>query len=135
MLLKRFPWLTTPFEGKGCRHSGCPSRALGVHEPQRGGKFLFGTQSAFSVRSLEAEGGGARPKHLGSDFPRLANAVPLLKDTSLSIKEVANQVGFSDQSYFDRRFKSTFDRTPRSFRLKFANGENSIKSSKTVLDN
>jgi len=66
---------------------------------------------------------------------RLANAVPLLKDTSLSIKEVANQVGFSDQSYFDRRFKSTFERTPRAFRLKFANGENSIKRSKTVLDN
>jgi len=51
---------------------------------------------------------------------RLAKAVPLLKDTSLSIKEVAKQVGFADQSYFDRRFKSTFDRTPRAFRQKFS---------------
>jgi AraC-like DNA-binding protein len=56
---------------------------------------------------------------------RLANAVPLLKETSLSIKDVAKQVGFADQSYFDRRFKSTFDRTPRAFRQKFSNGEKS----------
>jgi AraC-like DNA-binding protein/mannose-6-phosphate isomerase-like protein (cupin superfamily) len=54
---------------------------------------------------------------------RLANAVPLLKETTLSIKEVARQVGFADQSYFDRRFKSAFDRTPRAFRLKFVDGE------------
>jgi AraC-like DNA-binding protein len=49
---------------------------------------------------------------------RLSNAVPLLRETSLSIGEVAKQVGFSDQSYFDRRFKSTFEQTPRIFRSK-----------------
>jgi hypothetical protein len=31
--------------------------------------------------------------------------------------QVAYQVGFSDQSYFDRRFKAAFGRTPRDFRL------------------
>jgi two-component system response regulator YesN len=55
---------------------------------------------------------------------RLSNAVPLLKDTTLSIGQVAKQVGFADQSYFDRRFKSAFEQTPRAFRLKYASGEN-----------
>ena len=49
---------------------------------------------------------------------RIANAVPLLKESSLTIGEVAKQVGFSDQSYFDRRFKAVFYQTPRSFRSK-----------------
>lgn len=47
---------------------------------------------------------------------RLANAVPLLKKSSLTIGEVARQVGFADQSYFDRRFKAVFYQTPRAFR-------------------
>ena len=55
---------------------------------------------------------------------RLSNAVPLLKETSLSIRDVAKQVGFADQSYFDRRFKSAFEQTPTAFRSKYANGEN-----------
>lgn len=55
---------------------------------------------------------------------RLSNAVPLLKETSLSIRDVAKRVGFADQSYFDRRFKSAFEQTPRAFRSKYANGEN-----------
>ena len=49
---------------------------------------------------------------------RLANAVPLLKESSLAIGEVAKRVGFSDQSYFDRRFKAVFYQTPRAFRSK-----------------
>jgi xylan 1,4-beta-xylosidase len=60
---------------------------------------------------------------------RLSNAVPLLRETSLSIGEVAKQVGFSDQSYFDRRFKTTFEQTPRIFRSKHnGNGQISLKS-------
>ncbi|MBW0000854.1 MAG: helix-turn-helix domain-containing protein [Verrucomicrobia bacterium] len=47
---------------------------------------------------------------------RLANAIPLLKRSSLPIGEVAKQVGFSDQGYFDRRFKAVFYQTPRAFR-------------------
>ena len=49
---------------------------------------------------------------------RLANAIPLLIESSLGIGEVAKQVGFSDQSYFDRRFKAVFYQTPRAFRIK-----------------
>ena len=48
---------------------------------------------------------------------RLSRSVRLLKESRLTIAEVAYQVGFSDQSYFDRRFKAAFGQTPRDFRL------------------
>lgn len=47
---------------------------------------------------------------------RLAAGVHLLRETSLSIAEVATAVGFTDQSYFDKRFKRAFGSTPRDFR-------------------
>ncbi len=47
---------------------------------------------------------------------RLANAVRLLKETDRSIAEIAGMVGFSDQSYFDKRFKAAFGRPPKEFR-------------------
>jgi AraC-like DNA-binding protein len=47
---------------------------------------------------------------------RLSRAVRLLKETSLTIAQIACEVGFSDQSYFDRRFKEAFSHTPRDFR-------------------
>ena len=48
---------------------------------------------------------------------RLANGSRLLRETSLTIAEIASAVGFSDQSYFDKRFKRAFGRTPMEFRL------------------
>jgi AraC-like DNA-binding protein len=50
---------------------------------------------------------------------RLSRAVRLLKETSLTIAQIACEVGFSDQSYFDRRFKEAFGHTPRDFRRNF----------------
>lgn len=47
---------------------------------------------------------------------RLTHAVRLLRETDLSIAQIASQVGFADQSYFDRRFRRRFGRTPRQFR-------------------
>lgn len=47
---------------------------------------------------------------------RLANAARLLRETTRSIAEIANDTGFSDQSYFDKRFKRAFGRTPKEFR-------------------
>ncbi len=49
---------------------------------------------------------------------RLSHALRLLKESPLSIAEVAAQVGFADQSYFDRRFKAAFGQTPSAFRPK-----------------
>ena len=47
---------------------------------------------------------------------RLRNASRLLKQTELSVKEVAETVGFSDQMYFSRIFKKRFGVTPKDFR-------------------
>jgi AraC-like DNA-binding protein len=47
---------------------------------------------------------------------RLTSAQRLLQETDRTIAEVAASTGFSDQSYFDRRFKRLFGRTPRQFR-------------------
>ncbi len=47
---------------------------------------------------------------------RLRNASLLLKQTELSIKEIAESVGFSDQMYFSRIFKKRFGMTPKEFR-------------------
>jgi AraC-like DNA-binding protein len=49
---------------------------------------------------------------------RLSHSLRLLKESSLTIAEIACAVGFSDQSYFDRRFKAAFRHTPRDFRAR-----------------
>lgn len=51
---------------------------------------------------------------------RMAHAVELLEETQDSITEIAFQLGFSDQSHFDRRFRRTFWRTPSHHRAGFA---------------
>ena len=47
---------------------------------------------------------------------RLARAVQLLRESELSIAEIAVEVGFADQSYFDRRFRKEYGQTPSAFR-------------------
>jgi AraC-like DNA-binding protein len=47
---------------------------------------------------------------------RIMNALRLLRETELTITEIALQCGFSDQSYFDRRFRQAFGKSPRQFR-------------------
>ena len=47
---------------------------------------------------------------------RLKNASLLLKQTDLSIKEIAESMGFSDQMYFSRIFKKKFGMTPNNYR-------------------
>lgn len=51
---------------------------------------------------------------------RLASSLPLLRETDLSIAEVSGRVGFSEQSYFDRRFKAQFGATPLQYRNQLA---------------
>lgn len=43
---------------------------------------------------------------------RLTEALRLLRETDLSVGHIAGQVGFADQSYFDRKFKNHFHVTP-----------------------
>jgi len=47
---------------------------------------------------------------------RLSCAHRLLEEPHRSIAEVAATVGFADQSYFDRRFRQLYGRTPREVR-------------------
>lgn len=47
---------------------------------------------------------------------RVSKARQLLRDQTLSIAEISNLVGFSDQSYFDKRFKERFGKSPRECR-------------------
>ena len=64
---------------------------------------------------------------------RLSHAVRLLKETSLTIAEVASEVGFSDQSYFDRRFKVAFGLTPRVFRRHVVHGAEIVQKKGDIL--
>jgi AraC family transcriptional regulator, transcriptional activator of pobA len=47
---------------------------------------------------------------------RLSQALRLLRESSLTVAEVAGRVGFCDQSYFDRKFRFAFGQTPSSVR-------------------
>lgn len=58
---------------------------------------------------------------------RIANAMRLLRETDLTIAEVASRTGFSDQSYFDRRFNQAFGKSPRQFRKNLASMAKRVK--------
>jgi AraC-like DNA-binding protein len=47
---------------------------------------------------------------------RLSRATQLLRDTDLSVAEIALQTGFCDQSHFDNRFKDSFEVSPKEYR-------------------
>ena len=47
---------------------------------------------------------------------RIARAARLLRETNRPVASIASETGFSDQSYFDKRFKRAFGRTPKEFR-------------------
>lgn len=47
---------------------------------------------------------------------RLGRASQLLRDTDLSMAEIAQQTGFCDQSHFDNRFKDSFKVSPKEYR-------------------
>jgi AraC-like DNA-binding protein len=61
-------------------------------------------------------------EHAGATFTdillrvRLDNARRLLARDNAPVSEVAQSCGFSDQSYFTRVFKKTFDETPATYR-------------------
>ena len=47
---------------------------------------------------------------------RIMNALRQLRETDMTIAEIAVKCGFSDQSYFDRRFRQAFGKSPREWR-------------------
>ncbi|MFP4847019.1 helix-turn-helix domain-containing protein [Winogradskyella sp. PE311] len=66
----------------------------------------------------------AAPKHLSMSLGeyirqhKIKKAIPLLLDSSSSLTEITYKLGFSDQSHFNRVFKSNFNMNPSSYRKK-----------------
>ena len=64
----------------------------------------------------------AAPKHLSMSLgeyirqDKLKKAIPLLLDSSSSLTEITYELGFSDQSHFNRVFKSHFNMNPSAYR-------------------
>ena len=52
---------------------------------------------------------------------RMERAKDLLESSFLSVKEIAFQVGLSDESHFVRDFKSTYGFSPARYRSRFQN--------------
>lgn len=50
---------------------------------------------------------------------RMQHACYLMKNTPLSISEIAFQSGFNDSNYFSRQFHKLFDITPRQYRSQY----------------
>jgi AraC-like DNA-binding protein len=48
----------------------------------------------------------------------MCRAGGLLRETDLSVKEIANRLGYEDQFYFSRLFKLVNGISPRAYRLK-----------------
>ena len=44
-----------------------------------------------------------------------------LLDTDLSVEDIALDVGYENQSYFFRQFKSRYGMTPRKYRIEHVN--------------
>ena len=53
---------------------------------------------------------------------RMERAKELLASTSLQVREIAHQCGFTDEAYFNRRFRQWVGSTPRHFRRAQAAG-------------
>jgi AraC-like DNA-binding protein len=87
--------LTRPLDTAGL------SRACGLSERQ-----LF---------RLFARHAGRSPREY-QELCRLEQAARLLRETSLSVSEVAPMVGFEDPFYFATRFKARLGRTPTAYR-------------------
>jgi AraC family transcriptional regulator of arabinose operon len=68
------------------------------------------------------------------DSVRLARARDLVATTTLQISEIARQVGWEDQLYFSKRFKTKYGDSPRSYRKWAERRSGSSKPSRDVMD-
>ncbi len=57
---------------------------------------------------------------------RINQSLRLLRETDLTIAEIAARTGFPDQSYFDRRFKQAFGKSPRQYRAELTQKANPV---------
>ncbi|HWA87121.1 MAG TPA: AraC family transcriptional regulator [Opitutus sp.] len=64
---------------------------------------------------------------------RLTRAARLLQETAQPVVEIANAVGFADQSYFDRRFRRRYGRTPLQFRRGGPAAERIVRKKQAIV--
>ena len=61
---------------------------------------------------------------------KMGKAIELLKDPDVMVKEVANRLGFDEQSYFNRIFNKYLSSSPSEFKKRYKKsikvGQNSI---------
>ena len=87
-----------------------PAERLSVSEASR----LAGMSAPQFMKNFKQVAGMTLVAYM--NHVRLANAARLLRETDRTIADIADAAGFSDQSYFDKRFKRGFGRTPKEFR-------------------
>lgn len=75
---------------------------------------LCGMSQAVFCRVFKKTSGLTLNNYL--NYVRMAHAIELLEESGASVAEIASKLGFCDQSYFDRRFRQTFGRTPSQHR-------------------
>lgn len=111
--------------------------ARGTAEDRTAPRWLSAAERMIAERSAErltvgqvAAEVGVHPVHLARGFrrwrqsspaetlrqARLDRAVALLRETSLSLAEIALKAGFCDQSHLTRAFAASFGLTPRRYR-------------------
>lgn len=73
--------------------------------------------SVAQFRRLFKENKGTSPKLYLNNY-RLERAASLLRSSSLSVKQIAFQVGYQDEHYFHNVFKKYFGLTPRKYQSK-----------------
>lgn len=73
---------------------------------------------SYLSRSFRAETKMTIPEYITRI--RIQNAVTLLKDSQMSIKEIAISVGMKDSFYFSKVFKKVIGETPREFRKHYS---------------
>lgn len=76
------------------------------------GKYHF--NHSYMTRLFKKLKGQAPIKLINS--LRMADAREMLKNEALSVKEISEALGFTDQHYFSRIFKETTGMTPKEYR-------------------
>lgn len=77
---------------------------------------IAGVSQTHFIRLFKASTG--RSPHIYYDELRMQRAVTLLKNTDYSVARIAYLCGFTDQSYFSRKFRQWFHVSPSQFRHK-----------------
>lgn len=69
---------------------------------------------SYLSRTFKAETNMSIPEYINKI--RVQNAITLLKDTKMPVKEISMMVGMKDSFYFSKLFKKITGQTPREFR-------------------